>query len=727
MPPVIAGAALSAVVAGSAFSAGVLTIGFSVASFAGSLILGGLSYALTPKPPKPSGLDNRIASSTVAVRQPDLTRQHVYGHTRITRGYAHMESTGTNKQLHIVLILCEGPLRAINEIWLNDYCIPQDWIDPDGSINQGRYSGYLNIKKHLGEESQGADTSAIADMPGWTADFKLQGTAYLYMTLYKNQDVWPTGVPNISAVVEGPARFDPRVGEDRWSTNIALFANDYLRNSEYGFGILDDDIDPVNVAAQANICDEIVTTNAVNYALTSVDTATDIGTLAGDILELQFGDRVTLSTTGTLPGGLSAATDYYIIPYQVKTNPRIQFATSLENAMAKVFVNITSAGTGNHTVTKTGEPRYHGSGIIDTETTLSQNLNDIVTCMAGRAIMIGGFWTLLAGAYRAPSITLTPGDVRGSSFAFQGDLSMSESFNVVKGLFVSSINLYQNSDYPSARYDSFIDRDNGIQSDKDINLPFINRPTTAQRIAKIELFRGQQGIAVKSQWSLKALQVQPGDTVELDEFDWLGWADPGKEFEITDFGFDHADGNLVTEMTLRETAAEIYDWTEGEAIDYDPAPNTNLTDPFEVMAVTGLSYNSRPTGTQDGDVIYTLQLQWDEHADAFVRENGNIEVQYKLSSSLGWLPGGPPIPGRETKSDVVNSSVNVYYDLRARARNNLGVRSSWNTILGAVVGSSGGVTATNDWGNVADAVTVSNDWGNVADAPTAFEDWGDVV
>jgi len=727
MPPVIAGAALSAVVAGSAFSAGVLTIGFSVASFAGSLILGGLSYALTPKPPKPSGLDNRVASSTVAVRQPDLTRQHVYGHTRITRGFAHMESTGINGRLHIILILCEGPLRAINEIWFNDYCIPQDWIDADGNVTQGRYAGYLTVKKHLGEVSQGADIDAIANMPSWSSDFKLQGTAYLYLILKKNQDVYPTGVPNISAIVEGPALYDPRADANVWSTNVALYAHDYLRNSEYGFGVLAEDIDAVNVAAQANICDEIVNTNAENFSVIEAVAATDIMEIGGDVLSLQFGDRVTLSTTGTLPGGLATVTNYYTIPFQVKTKPRIRLATSLANAMAKIYVDITSAGTGTHTLTKTGEPRYHGSGIIDTETALSQNLNDIVTSMAGRAIMVGGFWTLLAGAYRAPAITLTPGDVRGNSFAFQGDLSMSESFNVVKGLFVSSINLYQNSDYPSAKYDSFIDRDNGIQSDKDINLPFTNRPTTAQRIAKIELFRGQQGIAVRSQWSLKALQVQPGDTVELDEFDWLGWADPGKEFEVTDFGFDYADGNLVTEMTLRETAAEIYDWTEGEAIDYDPAPNTNLTDPFSIMAVTGLSYNSRPTGTQDGDVIYTLQLQWDEHPDAFVRENGQIEVQYKLADSTEWLPGGPPIPGRETKSDVVNSSVNVYYDLRARAVNNLGVRSGWNTILGAVVGSSGGVTTTNDWGNVADAVTTSLDWGNVADAPTAFEDWGEVV
>jgi len=168
------------------------------------------------------------------------------------------------------------------------------------------------------------------------------------------------------------------------------------------------------------------------------------------------------------------------------------------------------------------------------------------------------------------------------------------------------------------------------------------------------------------------MELQPGDTAALT-MDFLGWDE--KVFETTGFTFDVAGGALVTRLEQRETAAAIYDWSQGEAIDYDPAPNTNLPDPFNVSAVTGLSYNSRQTDTQAGDQLYTLQLEWDPHPDAFVQENGSFESQYKLSteSDSGWLPGGPPIPGRETKSDVVNSSVNIEYDLRIRSINNLGV------------------------------------------------------
>lgn len=716
-------AALAAVTIATGGAAG-LAIGFSWGTFAGSLILGGLSYALTPKPSKPNFNQNlnNLGNSTVAVRQPNMTRQHVYGHTRITRGYAHMQSTGLNGVLHVILILCEGPLRSINEIWVNDYCIPEDWIDAEGNITQGRYAGYMTIRKHLGDPNQLADEKAIANMTVWTSDHRLQGTAYLYITMTKNQDVYPTGVPNISAIVEGPALYDPRVDALRWSTNIPLYCQDFLRSDEYGFGIFDDDIDYANTAAQANIADEIVSTDAQITEVVSFNATDNTATLTGDILQYQYGDRIQI-IGGTPPTGLSAGVEYYVIPYQVKTTPRIKFAASLDDAMAKTAIDFSTAGSGTMTIQKTGEPRYHGGGIFDTESNLSETLNHLASSMAGRAICIGGYWTLLAGAWRTPDLTLGIGDIRGNGMGIKNSLSMSQSFNIVKGLFISSVNFFQNSDYPSARYETFIQQDNGLESPKDINLPFTNRPTTATRIAKIELFRGRQDIVYTSDFSMKALQVQPGDTVELD-IDRVGWED--KPFEVTDFAFDIADGNLVTRLTLRETAQAIYDWSSGEAIDYDPAPNTTLTDVFTVFAVSGLFFNSREIGTRDGDVVFTLTLNWDQHPDGFVLENGSFEIQYKLSSELDWRPSFE-VEGDLTKTDVVNSSAGIEYDVRIRAKNNLGVRSGWVTILNAVVGSSGGIGTTYDWDYVYNTVTVFNDWGNVYDTPTSFEDWKYVV
>lgn len=722
MPPVVAGAALSGIIAGSAYAAGALTIGFSLSAFAGSLILGGLSYALTPKPKAPNQ-QNTNTGSTVTVRQPDLSRHIVYGHTRITRGFAHLSSTGLNGKFHQIIMLCEGELRAINEIWVNDYCIPNDWIDSEGNVTQGRYKGYLQVRKHLGEANQLADSLAVANITGWTNDHRLQGIAYLYVIMTNNKDVYPTGAPNITAIVEGPTMYDPRTGTNRWSTNVALYCNDFLTNSIYGYGADQDDIDDANTAAQANICDEIVPVTFTSYTASNIQPETDIITLQGDLLPLIFGDRVQVSSTGTLPAGLSSGASYYVIPYQVKTTPRIRLATSLQNAMDKIYIDITSAGSGTITVTKTGEPRYHGSGIVDTEQNLNTTMNSLCNSMAGRAVNIGGYWTLLAGAWRSPAISLGEGDVRGKTFNFKGGLSMSESYNIVKGTFKSQLSLYQDTDYPAARYQQFIDDDNGSEADKELSFAFTDRPDTAQRIAKIELFKGRQGIAVKADYSMKTFQLQPGDTTGL-KMDYLGWDD--KEFEITEYTFDFANNAIVARLSLRETTQAIFDWSAGEAVVYDPAPNTNLPSPFDVQVVTGVQYNSRPVDTRDGDVVYTMQMIWDDHPDEFVRQFGDFEIQFKLHESAEWLPSFF-VDGLLTKTDVLNSSVNVYYDLRIRARNSLGVRSNWTTIENAVVGSSGGTTDTEDWGFVNSAPTVFNDWGSVVDAPLDELDWGDVV
>ena len=721
MPQVVIGAALAtaAASAGAVLAGTAITTGFLLSTFAGSLILGGISYALTPKP-KSRSVSQGVSKNTVAIRQSDLVRQFVYGCTRITRGYAHIESRDNNQNLHQILILCDGPVRAINEIWINDYCIPNDWIDSDGNVTDGRYAGHLTIRKHLGSYTQAADSLAVSNMSEtWNSDCRLLGIAYLYIIMKKNQDVYPTGVPNITAIVEGSEVYDPRLDMFRWSPNIALMSHDYICNSRYGFEAEADETDPVNVSAQANICDEIVTTTDKNFSVVAVNSATDIVTIDGDILSLQYADRVRISSTGSLPGGLSADTDYYVIPYQIKDTPRLLLATTLDNSIDRIAVDITSAGSGSITITKTGEPRYHGGGVIDTETNLSENLNNLVTCMAGRAVCIGGFWTLFAGAWRTPTASFTTNDFAGS-MGVKNALSMSQSYNTVKGTFVGPESFYQETDYPAAFYQTFLDQDNGLESPRDLVLQFTQRPTTAQRIAKIELFRGRQNLVTTTELRTTGMGCQPADNIGVTVGRY-GWEN--KIFEITNFGFEIRNNSIVHPVSLRETAQEIFDWSAGEAIDFDPAPNTNLPNPFFVSAVTGLSYDSYFVETREGDAVYTLTLNWSIHADSFVKEYGDYEIQYKLSSEPDWRPSFF-VDGSLTGTDVVSSSVNVYYDLRIRARNSLGVRSGWNYLYNAIVGSSGGATFNEDWGYVSDSPDTFLDYGDVDSSVTDNEDWG---
>ena len=94
----------------------------------------------------------------------------------------------------------------------------------------------------------------------------------------------------------------------------------------------------------ADLMKEEITTTVISCAFT-IDT-NDIFTTTIDI---PTGTKVVVSTTGTLPTGLSIETDYWAIRQGATT---IKVATSYLNAWSGTAVSITSGtGSGTHTVT----------------------------------------------------------------------------------------------------------------------------------------------------------------------------------------------------------------------------------------------------------------------------------------------------------------------------------------------------------------------------------------
>lgn len=89
-------------------------------------------------------------------------------------------------------------------------------------------------------------------------------------------------------------------------------------------------------------------TETLSVEAANVSAAGDTFTVSDNNFPYQ-GQAITLTTTGTLPAGLSLATTYYIVRASVTT---IKFSTTQANADAStpVVVNITDQGTGIHTI-----------------------------------------------------------------------------------------------------------------------------------------------------------------------------------------------------------------------------------------------------------------------------------------------------------------------------------------------------------------------------------------
>lgn len=90
----------------------------------------------------------------------------------------------------------------------------------------------------------------------------------------------------------------------------------------------------------------------------TADNATEIITHTG--YDIPTFSRVRLTTTGTLPAGTALATDYWTIRQSATTS---QLAASLADAVAGTAVDMTTNGTGTHTLTAL-LPRYgDGRGV----------------------------------------------------------------------------------------------------------------------------------------------------------------------------------------------------------------------------------------------------------------------------------------------------------------------------------------------------------------------------
>lgn len=112
------------------------------------------------------------------------------------------------------------------------------------------------VRKYLGGPSQDlyADLSAVVGTDLLLPTDKFAGDACLIVTLQYDQDVFPTGLPQINAVVRGAKVFDPRTGTTAWTENPALIARDWALYA-YGGGASSDEIVEQAFIAAANACD----------------------------------------------------------------------------------------------------------------------------------------------------------------------------------------------------------------------------------------------------------------------------------------------------------------------------------------------------------------------------------------------------------------------------------------------------------------------------------------
>jgi hypothetical protein len=449
--------------------------------------------------------------------------------------------------------------------------------------------------KHLGTDTQTVDTYLNGVAPAdWTVNHRLQGHAYVTVTLDLEDPRFQGGVPGINFDVSGRKVLDPRTGTTVWTRNPALIIYDWLRQP-WGYECAAQDVDTASVITAANACDVAIS--------------------------------LTVGTT-----------------------------------------------------TETGQATYTCDGAFTTEASKESVLEDLAETMGGFA-NYGAKWSVHAGMWTAPVMTLTDDYLAGPLQIVQAGVGMDAAFNGVRGTYIQSgtdtpsdIEPYKNASYVTA---------DGLELWTNVGLPYTNHKARARNLCRVMVERNRDGLVAQYPADLRAWPLEVGDRVSVTNTEY-GWT--AKTFRITDWQFDLTSAVV---LTLQEDAATIYDLADASAA--DAAPNTTLPNPWAIEQVAGLVATSGTATLMllaDGTIVPRVLVTWTAPTSAHMSGTGaRTEVEWTTIGSSTWMRGAT-LGGDNSLYLGGLRDDGSYLKIRARHINTAGIDGPWVTIVHQVIGKS---------------------------------------
>lgn len=341
---------------------------------------------------------------------------------------------------------------------------------------------------------------------------------------------------------------------------------------------------------------------------------------------------------------------------------------------------ITAANVCDELVTITAggatQKRYTIDGAFNLDQKPIDIIEDMLTSCAGTLVYVQGKYRLYAGAYDAPTDTLTASDLAGP-IELVTKPPRRELFNTVRGTFIHPGRNWQASEFPAYSEAGLIAAD-GETITTDVEWPFTTDERRAQQLAKLMLRRAREALTVRVPVKYAGFRYAVWQTlnVTLGDFGWTN-----KPFRIVAWTFD-ADSGIVN-LTLREESANSYSWQFGDASPLPLAPDTDLVDPLAIPAPTSLAVTASTTLQPDGSVAPALLVTWTSAAFAFLTGH---EVQFRVNGASDWNSGEVSIgTDRFVIAPVIGGTT---YEVRVRGVTGIS-RGAWSsTVSGTAAGDT---------------------------------------
>ena len=661
----------------------------------GTSIIGGvIGQKLAPKVDPPNFGTALESGITVSAKAPTSPYRIIYGETRVGGTIVYAETTSsTNEFLHMIIVLAGHEVDDIGNILLNDDVVSLETTSNDSNgipiytpTSGDQYAGKLRIKKHLGNVDQLADANLVSDVPQWTTAHRIQGKSYLYARLQFDSDVYPNGVPNISAIVKGKKLFDPRETSFTASSGTVSTTNNTIQINSHGLKTFD--------KAKYNV-------NG-NTAIGGLSDSTEYFVIKSDNNNIKLATNYSNALNGTAIS-LTSVTGSTTQKFNFTTfsdNPVLCIRDYLKNTTYGMQTEdteindtnfIASANTCDETVSVTNpsgtEKRFTCNGAFQLSQSPKVIIENLLTSFGGSLIYSNGMFKTVPGVYLSPVVTLDESNLR-SGISINSRVSKKELFNAVKGLYSEPANDYQPQNYPILTNSSFETEDNNERIYSEFDYPFTNSSRMCQRLSKIQLLKVRQQISVSANFDMTAFKLDVGDTVQITNAR-LGFSN--KTFQVHDWNFElqNDDGRLEIACQLKETAPEIYNFSTSDYSTVSSGKATNLPKASTVSAPQAITLSDELVSYNDGTVIVKLVINLTEATDNFT-EIYEVEIKQLTDKDGNSVSDTFKLIGRgaRTKFEFLNVIDRASYEVRARGVNIYGVNSSTISASHTVVGLS---------------------------------------
>ena len=661
----------------------------------GTSIIGGIvGQALAPKIDPPNFGTALESGITVTSKAPTAPYRIIYGSARVGGTIVYAETTSsTNEFLHMVIVLAGHEVDDISSIYVGDDVVSLETTSNDSNgipiftpTSSDQYNGKLRVKKHFGDPAQLADANLVSEITQWTTDHKISGKAYLYLKFTFDSDVYPNGVPNVSAIVKGKKLFDPRATSFTASSSTVSTSSNTITISNHGLSTFDRATYDTNSQTAIGGL-----SNGTLYYVIKIDANTF--KLATNYANCVAGTPISLTSVSgstTQKFNFTTFSDNPVLCIRDYLKDTI-YGMQVEDAEINDTNFIAGANTCDETVSVTNpsgtEKRFTCNGAFQLSQSPKVIIENFLTTLGGFLIYSNGEFKIIPSSYLSPTVTLNESNLR-SGISINSRVSKKELFNAVKGLYSEPANDFQPQNYPILTNSSFESEDNNERIYAEFDYPFTNSSRMCQRLSKIQLLKVRQQISFSASFDMGAFDLDVGDTVNITNAR-MGFTN--KTFQVLEWGFsiDASDGNLQITANFKEIASAVYDFATSDYSTISSGKATNLPKSTSVSAPTAITLTDELVSYNDGTVIVKMVIELTEATDNFT-ELYEIEIKQLTDADGNAVTDDFKQIGRgaRTKYEFLNVIDRATYQVRARGVNIFGVKSSTITQDHTVVGLS---------------------------------------